>query len=73
MRHTVSRFRRPGRSSRYALSSGHGLVKYHGIHIWQLRLLAKISGERYFARVARRFENDLNPPGPGRFAPGPLR
>jgi hypothetical protein len=73
MRHTVAEFRRPGRASRYALSSNHGLVKYHGIHIWQLRLLARISGARYFERVADRFEDDLDPPGPGRFAPGPLR
>ncbi len=73
MRRTVARFRRPGRASRYALSSHHGLVKYHGIHIWQLRLLARISGNGYFARVADRFEDDLDPPGPGRFAPGPLR
>jgi hypothetical protein len=73
MRHNVARFRRHGRASRYALSSRHGLVKYHGIHIWQLRLLAQISGDRYFARMADRFEDDLDPPGPGRFAPGPLR
>jgi len=73
MRHTVARFRRPGRASRYALSSNDGMVKYHGIHIWQLRLLARISGDAYFARVAGRFEDDLDPPGPGRFAPGPLR
>jgi hypothetical protein len=73
MRRNVSRYRRPGLASRYALSSNHGIVKYHGIHIWQLRLLARISGASYFARVADRFEHDLNPPGPGRFAPGPLR
>lgn len=58
----LHRFRRPGSASRYSLSSGAAKDKYHHIHVWQLRLLAKISGEPYFQRMADRFARDL----PGR-------
>jgi hypothetical protein len=56
------RFRRPGGVSYYGLRSRSVIAKYHHIHVWQIHLLAKISGERYFSRMAARFRADL----PGR-------
>jgi hypothetical protein len=73
VRDTLARFRRPGRASRYSLSSASEISKRHGIHIRQLRLLAHVTGVRYFSKMAAHFQADLDPPGPGRFCPGPLR
>lgn len=63
MRAHAWRYRRPGRVSRYDLSTGSAYVKYHEIHVWELRLLSRISGDRYFWRLADRFREDVRPAG----------
>jgi hypothetical protein len=67
MRDKARLFRRPGRTSRYDLTHTHGIVKYHKIHVWQLRLLGRISGDAYFWRLADRLAADVKPSG---YAPG---
>jgi hypothetical protein len=70
MRDNAGRFRRPGELSRYCLLCSYGMRKYHAIHIWQLHLLARISGAYYFARVANQMAHDSAPQG---WAPGQPR
>jgi D-glucuronyl C5-epimerase C-terminus len=64
------RYRSPGGASLYSLSSGARKRGYHHIHVWQIRLLAAISGERSFARMAGRFARDLPGRPSMRGAPG---
>jgi len=72
IRHNVARFRRPGALSLYDLRNRSSLTKYHGIHVWQLRFLARITGDDWFWRMADRFEHDAKPKrAPGR--PGVAR
>lgn len=68
MRDHAHRYRRPGALSRYDLRTGSAFSKYHEIHVWQLRLLARISGERSLWRLADRLREDVRPAGyvPGR-------
>jgi hypothetical protein len=58
----VARYRRPGGTSLYSLSSRATKVNYHHIHVWQIRLLGRITGMPYFTRMADKFAEDL----PGR-------
>jgi hypothetical protein len=58
----LDRYRRPGGASLYSLSSRATKTSYHHIHVWQIRLLGEISGQRSFMRMADRFARDL----PGR-------
>lgn len=52
-------WRNKGGISYYDLSSGDAApVIYHSLHIFQLRQLAKYSGEDYFAEVAHKFIQD---------------
>jgi hypothetical protein len=68
MRRQAHRYRRPGKVSYYGLRSRSTIVKYHQIHVWQLRLLSRISGDPTFRRLARRMVADYKPRGevPGR-------
>ncbi|CAN5644779.1 hypothetical protein BH23CHL8_BH23CHL8_07490 [soil metagenome] len=68
MRDHAWRYRRPGGVSLYGLRHRETIQKYHEIHVWQLRLLARISGDDYFWRLAGRLVQDLKPGGyvPGR-------
>jgi hypothetical protein len=63
MRHHAGRFRRPGGVSLYGLRTRSLILKYHEIHIWQLRLLAKISGSAEFGRLSRALTSDVPPAG----------
>jgi hypothetical protein len=68
MQQNAGRYRRPGGLSRYDLVNGTTSPKYHAVHIWQLGLLADISGDRSFARLARQLADDHPPSAaaPGR-------
>jgi len=68
MRHYIPRFRRAGGYSLYDLVNRTRIRKYHQIHVWQLRLLARISGDTWFWSLADRFVEDYKPRGyvPGR-------
>ena len=68
MRSNAVRYRRPGRLSLYDLTHGTSFPKYHAAHVWQLHLLARISGEESFARLARQLAADRRPTSevPGR-------
>ncbi len=68
MRDNATRFRRPGGYSLYDLVARTRHAKYHKIHIWQLRLLASISSDPWFWRLADKFARDARPTGyvPGR-------
>jgi hypothetical protein len=52
------KYRRPGGLSYYGIGIPTAHAKYHEIHIWQLHLLAKISGDRYFQRLAAKMNRD---------------
>jgi hypothetical protein len=54
----VIRYRNPGGPSDYCLRHGSAQIKYHRIHVWQLRLMTRITGDQYFAYVAGLFERD---------------
>jgi hypothetical protein len=54
----LERFRRKGHLSRYSLSGLEGSLHYHHTHIQQLRLLARMTGDDWFARQAALFVRD---------------
>jgi hypothetical protein len=58
MRHHVADFRVPGGLSRYCLRHGRPQIKYHRVLIWQLRFLAAMSGDPYFASMSRNLAAD---------------
>ncbi len=68
MRDQVSQYRQRGEVSLYCFYHRSQHVKYHAIHIWQLRQLARLSSVGYFGRMADRFEQDYDPQrkGPGK-------
>lgn len=68
MRDHAWRYRRRGGLSLYCLYHRTRIEKYHEVHIWQLRLLGRLSGDRYFIRLAARLKEDVAPDGyvPGR-------
>jgi hypothetical protein len=61
VRDRIGRFRRPGELSLYDLRNRTQHVKYHEIVVWQLRFLARISGDRYFWQTANLFATDYVP------------
>jgi hypothetical protein len=67
MRDHASLYRRRGRLSLYCLYHRTAHTKYHGIHVWQLRLLGRIAGDPWFGRLAERLARDVSPP---RWVPG---
>ena len=58
VRDKLYRFRRKGELSRYSLADKDGSLHYHETHIDQLRILARMTGDKWFARQADRFEKD---------------
>lgn len=58
VRDKLHRFRRKGDLSRYSLGGIKGSLAYHATHIEQLRILALMTGDDWFARQARLFERD---------------
>jgi hypothetical protein len=51
MRDRAELYRREGRISLYGLRSRTNHYKYHQVHIWQLRLLGRITGDPYFSEL----------------------
>ena len=58
VRDKLYRFRRKGELSRYSLAGTEGTLHYHETHIEQLRILAKMTGDEWFAKQADLFERD---------------
>jgi hypothetical protein len=58
VRDHVARYRRPGELSLYDLRNRTQHVKYHEIHIWQLRFLSRITGDPYFWQMANTIASD---------------
>jgi hypothetical protein len=58
VRDKLQRFRRKGELSRYSLSGTEGSLHYHETHIEQLRILAKMTGDKWFDKQADLFERD---------------
>jgi hypothetical protein len=67
LRDNAGRFRRPGRVSFYSSRTKTVIPSYHDIHIWQLRLLGRITGDAWFTRLGDDFATD-HPPKP--YVPG---
>jgi hypothetical protein len=61
MRDRAGRFRRDGRVSIYGLRSRTNHYKYHQVHIWQLRLLGRMTGDPYFSELADAMASDRTP------------
>jgi hypothetical protein len=62
------RFRKRGRVSRYGLRSRTNILKYHKIHVWQLRLLGRATGDPIFTQLGDQMARDRQASGyvPGR-------
>jgi hypothetical protein len=58
VREKLTRFRRKDRLSRYSLSGDLASIHYHHTHIAQLRLLSRITGDRWFSRQADKLARD---------------
>jgi hypothetical protein len=58
IRHEVQRFRVPGGISYYSLRVHAQYSSYHCIHVWQLMLLTRMTGDPWFAKEGRRFGAD---------------
>jgi len=58
VRDQLHRFLREGDLSRYSLGSPGGSLKYHKTHIGQLRVLAAMTGDDWFATQADLFQQD---------------
>jgi D-glucuronyl C5-epimerase C-terminus len=63
MRKNLARYRQRGALSLYGLRSRSQNPKYHEIHVWQLNLLSRISGDPYFAQMAAKLNHDRRPTG----------
>lgn len=68
MRDRAGRYRREGRVSIYGMRSRTNILKYHRVHVWQLRLLGRMTGETYFTELGDDLARDAYGPGyvPGR-------
>jgi hypothetical protein len=58
VREKLERFRRKGRLSRYSLSRELATVHYHRTHIEQLKILSRITRDKWFERQAHRLAKD---------------
>ncbi len=67
MRDRAVTYRREGRVSLYGLHSRTNHYKYHQVHIWQLRLLGRMTGDPFFSELAAAMAADR---GPRRNVPG---
>lgn len=69
----AGRFRRSGELSRYCMAHDVRSASYHGIHVRQLSVMATITGDQRFFRLADAFLDDAPisySGGPGRLAYG---
>jgi hypothetical protein len=60
VRHQLHLFRVPGGVSYYSLRVHAQYRSYHCVHISQLKLLARLTGDPWFSREARRFAADAS-------------
>jgi hypothetical protein len=67
MRDRAATYRRRGRVSVYGLHSRTNHYKYHQVHIWQLRLLGRMTGDPFFKELGDAMAADR---GPRRNVPG---
>ena len=67
MRDRAASYRREGKVSLYGLHSRTNHYKYHQVHIWQLRLLTRMTGDPFFGELADAMASDK---GPKRRVPG---
>jgi hypothetical protein len=67
MRDRAGKYRREGRISIYGLRSRTNHYKYHQVHIWQLRLLGRMTGDAFFTQLGDTLASDK---GPKRDVPG---
>ena len=67
MRDRAGLYRREGKISIYGMHSRTNHYKYHQIHIWQLRLLGRMTGDAWFSELADTMAADR---GPKRDVPG---
>jgi hypothetical protein len=63
MRDRAGRYRREGRVSVYGLRSRTNHLSYHEVHVWQLRLLGRMTGDEFFTRLGDTMAAD-RPPRP---------
>jgi len=61
MRDRADTYRRKGKVSLYGLHSRTNHCKYHQIHIWQLRLLSRMTGDPFFRELAEGMAEDAVP------------
>jgi len=68
MRDRALRYRRQGRASIYGLRSRTNHLKYHQVHIWQFRLLGRMTGDPFFRELGDLMASDHGLTGevPGR-------
>ena len=52
-------YRRPGKPSFYGLTFGHYEINYHRLHIRQIRMLHRMTGDPFFSEWADSFARDL--------------
>jgi len=61
MRDRAGLYRREGKVSLYGLRTRTNHYKYHQIHIWQLRLLGRFTGDPFFGELADAMAADRGP------------
>jgi D-glucuronyl C5-epimerase C-terminus len=61
MRDRAASYRREGRVSIYGLRSRTNHYKYHQVHIWQLRLLGRMTGDQFFTSLGNAMAADRGP------------
>lgn len=61
MRDRAGLYRREGKVSLYGLRTRTNHYKYHQIHIWQLRLLGRMTGDPFFSELADAMASDRGP------------
>lgn len=68
MRERAGQFRRLGRVSVYGMRSRTNHFRYHEVHVWQLRLLGRMTGDPWFTQLSIALASDAPPQGhvPGR-------
>ncbi|MFV2062227.1 MAG: D-glucuronyl C5-epimerase family protein [Chloroflexota bacterium] len=63
MRDRAGLYRREGRVSIYGMRSRTNILKYHRIHVWQLRLLGRMTGDSYFTELGDALDRDASSRG----------
>jgi hypothetical protein len=68
VRERAGQYRRRGRVSVYGMRSRTNHFKYHEVHIWQLRLLGRMTDDPFFSQLGATLSADRPPEGhvPGR-------